>query len=449
MGFATSPSTSKAVRSTSASGYEEGILAGFLARPDYASSVVLSPSDFSTEASAAVFEIIRRTTKPTPVVITEELARAGKPMDAALLHKLFAVKPEHVTKDEIDEYARQIRRDAVGRRMYRKVMQSSDLLRDGQIEDSIEHLSQTLFRANEELLTGEDPDVLAIVNRMRNQKPQVFFKSGLDVIDAATMGMRHGHVWVVSAPFKRRKTTVALHIAKSVLDQGKSVAYIALEDDDATFAQSLMANVGDFGLRYFDQDPKIIPQAIKAKMDFAEKWIQDKKFRVYDAKYGVHNFANVPAIIRNDKLKFDTDLVIIDYVQAWAEEYEKITPIVQTLLKTAAETEVCLLELSQMSGDVIRNGSPKGVFSTKGTTTFGQACHVGIELRYDKDRAPRKASIVRFPHDLGSAAEIGIHLKIARRAANQWTFLVINPESGKVYEQNTMPLYPSKPGEID
>lgn len=245
-------------------------------------------------------------------------------------------------------------------------------------------------------------------------------------------------------------TTVALHIVKTVLEQGRSVAYVALEDDDVSFAQRLMGMAVNCPSDWFDIPAhRRIPQ-MQQKVDAGLDWAKDKKFRVYDAKDGVHHFPTALALMRADKLKFDTDLVVADFLQAWDERFEELTDITQKLAKFALETRVALLELSQISGETMKNGPIKGYLASKGTQAIGQLCHLGMELRYDESRpSPSHQGPVTDPKQHGSISEIGVHLKVARKAPSTWDFLIIEPSTGMVVEQNPYPTFPSKPGALD
>lgn len=432
-----------------ATNYEVGLLAGLLARPELAQSVLLSSTDFSYSAAGDVFDVVRNISNPTVVALTAELTKQKKPIDRTLLSTIFAVKDPEVDEEILAQYAEQIRKAATTRRLHQRVQGASELLKDGKLDEATGALSRALLSASEEMISGADPTAQAIVGRMGDGSDGDVFDSGLRLIDAVTGGLRRGHIWVISGIYGRRKTTVALNIVRHVLEQGKSVAYIALEDDDVSFAQVLMAQALDFNVHFFEVAPQNRTADMQAKIDAGLAWISDKRFRVYDAKKGVHNWHNLPQIIRADKLKYDTDLVVVDYVQALGNKYEVLSEVAHMLQRTAQENAVCMLELSQISGDDIKHGPTKGILPTKGATDFAQAAHVGLIVRYDKDRAKPKQHIVKWPHDLGSQAEIGIHMVKARRAANQWAFLAVNPESGLIHDQYASPLYPSEPGKVD
>jgi replicative DNA helicase len=440
--------------------------------PEYSKLVPLEPEDFVDPRNGLIFKTIRdmlgQKLDVTPITIIPQLEQCGFSTGIDYLERVYDISVAVHDVEAVKARAGKIREGHIRREMIKKLERSVESLANPttDLQDEIGEISEVLTEGGKGLLGRDDPTVDEIIKRAHSQTKGIRFPSGLLGIDAnlTAHGMRHGHVWTILAPYKGWKTAASLNIVNMLLENGRSVSYVALEDNDIAFTEVLTALHSGVPLHViedFHVDKVPPPLRYAQALQDAEDWLStqvQKSFRVYDAKYGVHNWKTFSTMVALDKQLYNTDVVVVDYLQAWSEDHEGLSQVAQMLVKVAAEHQVCLLVLSQMSNDSIKNGTGN-MLATKGSGSIGQATHVGIEIKYDREKCWGKfdkgieadllaAKVQHFLSYTGGpggtasdVVEIGLWLKTVRRGKVTKTYLLIDPVSQKVILQSDSPRF--------
>jgi len=453
---------------------EAQFVAILIARPEFAKAVQLDETDFQDIQNAAIFQALQQIKVDVSTLTLAEQIKARIPdFDIDYLEHVSFLDVEDASLEQIQERANAIRQERVRQVSSSRLRAALTALADpgNDVQMALTSINNVVMDASQRILGQAKPTAPDILERAYQQKVGKRFPSGLTGIDSnlTSEGMRHGQVWILSASYKAGKTTVALNICDSLLRQGKSAAYICLEDTDISFTEVLEGIHSGVKIKEIEdlhagaKALKDLPVKQAAALTDTEAWLRTEvkeRWRVYDATYGVHDYRRFPTLVASDKILYDTDVVVIDYLQAWTEDRETAEKVAQMLVKVAAERQVCILALSQMSNDNIRNGSHAAMLGTKGSGAYGAAAHVGMELVYDPDNSTvqvddailKDINATGVQHFLGLDAgpplagsrkktgpseltEIGVWLKAVRRGRRGHTILLMDRQSGKIYLQ--------------
>ena len=243
-------------------------------------------------------------------------------------------------------------------------------------------------------------------------------------------------------------------MVNSVIKQGQSVAYFGLEDTDITNTTALMAC--HFGLpeRFFEANyAKSADTEMNKRLGEALDWASElgPRWRVYDRKHGIADWRRFASMVMADKMRYNTSLVVVDHIQCWSQDFEKLSEISNMLVNIAQQANVTILCLSQVSNESLRHGTPEGMLAAKGTGALGALAHVGIEMyraagECDFQATPPVMQMLKQSgYDkflaLGNwVSEIGINMKVVRNGQPNKFFVLFEPWSGKILAEYTNPF---------
>ncbi|MFH1212408.1 MAG: DnaB-like helicase C-terminal domain-containing protein [Candidatus Woesearchaeota archaeon] len=228
----------------------------------------------------------------------------------------------------------------------------------------------------EELSTIEDtftkketglPDILCELSEEAKTGRKKGFRTGIEGIDKTTERLKKGHLWVIGGYTGRGKTTLALQIAISALKEIGRIDYITLEMtakqlmDRLVWLNRCVNGVGfDDSINEISRFPIVVTEGLFSTRDI-EAHINSKSKQV--------------------------DVFVVDFLQnvtGGEREYDRINDAIRTFQKLALSCNVCILVLSQISNEGVRNESD--VMAFKGSGTIGACADVAIEIRRDKKR---------------------------------------------------------------
>ncbi|MCL5318826.1 MAG: DnaB helicase C-terminal domain-containing protein [Thaumarchaeota archaeon] len=430
-------------------GIEDILVASLLGAPEYIKALVLETKAFQPKNKVIVDGLKSGISNPL------ELNSRAKELNIDIvehLHFLLGIQPDQVELSDIHRLQNALNEDRVRASLLSGVSKITNLIKDKKkdVSESLTEMSRLVTLANKQLLGSVNPEGTAILNRARLVMSGQRFSSGFKTLDASTNGMKHGHIWLVVGPYKSYKTRTVLHCIDKNLEQGKSIAYIALEDSDVAFTNALIAvhsftpefnveevhNAGYSGGDEYEKD-------ILA----ADKWLESAKWRVYDQKHRVHNWSNFPNLVASDKMQYDTDIIVVDFIQHWTEKREDLEAISTMLGQVAAENQVCIIALSQMSNESIKFGTVSNMLGTKQTGSLGAICHVGIEVRhsYEKNTLNAPAELVSSLNDIKipvgmPLSELEIWVKTIRRGKPTKFYVFAEPWSGRMFYEHDNPV---------
>ena len=185
----------------------------------------------------------------------------------------------------------------------------------------------------------------------RTDLPELPF--GIESLDELTRGLWKGKLTVLAARSSQGKTSFALQTAWNLADNGKTIAFLTLEDDREEIVERLwchVAGVDNQSLRRGElppEDPVLIDLFDKIKLLVLDN-------------YGY----NLPEIARVvDVLKPKPDVLVVDYAQMVDDdhvesEYRAISLFVRHLKLFAEQNEIAVLLCSQINRQGAQEGRP-------------------------------------------------------------------------------------------
>lgn len=443
--------------------YECLLIAALIASPELIGTVAVEPKVFTDTRYRAAFEVLSllKNGDANPATICQELENKGwKNVETVkFVSTLVGIFPDPPGIDKVEFYAAKTN-EAYGKRtLATKATSLLKEIRDPAVplSENISTLGHLAVSAQQNAYDLKDPTGEGIVSRLMDQLGKgtpPSFPSGLTYLDAAlaSRGIKQGQVWFVVGNYGSFKSRTALHIADTAIGEGKSVCYFGLEDDELVYSVALMA--AHFGIpeRNFERHFSGEETSSDNQIGKAINWLVDvgKRWRVYDRAWNIGDWKRFAPAVQADKLKFGTNLVILDHVQLWATEYKDLAAIANMLMDTAQQAQVGLVVLSQVSNETMRNGAPANMLPTKGSGDFGAIAHVGFEVIKTKDtefdatqpvlEALEANGTLKYLNKGKIVDEVGVRTRKIRKGNPNTFYLLFDPFSGKVLYQSTAPF---------
>lgn len=170
------------------------------------------------------------------------------------------------------------------------------------------------------------------------------------------------------------KSLFGATIFKNIATQGSKSAYFSLEISNEMLVSRLMG-----------AESNISPIKIMIKMLEEEEAKKKEKARAELAAYdelmffydNLYTLGDIKKEIETNKY----DFVVIDFIQNIMlnkpDEYERLSTIALELQKLAKSANVCILALSQLSNQTIRE-KKKDIVEYKGSGSIGTVCDLGF-----------------------------------------------------------------------
>lgn len=239
----------------------------------------------------------------------------------------------------------------------------------------IDSLENKLVALREDSITKEAlrsigevaQDVVERHARRIHDKDETFrVMSGISDLDGMMGGLHRGELTVLGGMTGTGKTSVAMHIARSVARTGWSVLHFSLE---MTPEQTMN--------RFFIGDAGIAPEKLRIggleecdleKMsNYADKVKGRRYFFVYDASLTVESVRAQAHMLQRRNA---CDLVVVDYLQLLSRKPVKgetlenvISQNMRTLKMLASELNCAVLVVSQLNRELARRGGGVPILS--------------------------------------------------------------------------------------
>lgn len=195
------------------------------------------------------------------------------------------------------------------------------------------------------------------------------YKTGFEVLDKVTDGLRKGTVTRLSAYANTGKSKFSYHLTNNLLKQWAKVLYFSLEVNAREVALNLSAN-------FFTKDYYTISKGREIP-DFGSYpieslWIVDN----------VRSMTGIERVV--SKLK--PDCVFIDFVQNVVTEdrteYERMTNVAVSIQNMAVRENVMVFDLSQVSNEW-KDYSRGWVIPSKGSGALAHSADISLILTKD------------------------------------------------------------------
>jgi hypothetical protein len=445
--------------------YELLLLAALLASPEYVASTPLEGNAFGDARCRSIYEVMQflKDGDLNEATICQELQNKGwSNVESVKFVSTLNGLTEYVKPESIEFYCQRIN-DAYGKRVLSgKVAKVLTQIKDSAVPlgDNIAALGELAIGSQLGTMDFRDPTGAGIVKRLfesaeKGIKPA--FASGLPLVDRALTigGVAPEEMWVLSGQYKGYKSRIAMHMCDTAISQGKSVSYFALEGNEMTFSTSLMAAHFGIGKKWFYAAYRNEKTPRDADLFKAHDWLAHEvgnRWRVYDRKQGIgSNWKRFAPRLMADKMKYGTDLVILDHLQLYSRDYKVLSEVVNMLMDVVSQAEVAMVVISQVSNQDLREGFIPGMFSTKGTGDLAALANVGLEVQKPEnadftasERVMQMLSaqgMDKYVNSQRLLSEVALTLKIVREGNTPQTSCIFEPFSGKMLCQMETPVH--------
>lgn len=184
----------------------------------------------------------------------------------------------------------------------------------------------------------------------RKAEPELPF--GIKILDDLTRGIPQNKITIIAARATEGKTSIGLQTAVNLANNGKTVAFLSLEDDRESLVERIYCQQMRVDQYKLTHESQIDP--------VAETIFDRLKLLILD-DYG-YNFDELQNIVTT--LEPKPDVVFIDYVQMVEQskkesEYEAVSRFVRQAKIFAERYEVAVVLLSQINRAGARDGRPE------------------------------------------------------------------------------------------
>ena len=234
-----------------------------------------------------------------------------------------------------------------------------------------------------EISEAEVEDFIQTVEQ-NAQKELLGFKTSIYPLDAATSGFIGGETWAVSAPTGGGKTQIVSQMVNQVLLQNGRVMYLSLEMPTRRILARLVgANVARNPKKIIEGRSGMPPEMLRNKIRF----FQAQRIIVRD---DLLELTAIEKFVRDHIGRGEPlDVIVIDFLQNIAlkgvsMQIERMATAAVRLQALARETKTCVIVLSQLSNEAVRDKG-QGVMNFRYGNELGHAADVAIELVVNKD----------------------------------------------------------------
>lgn len=208
-----------------------------------------------------------------------------------------------------------------------------------------------------------------------NKKHIEVLPTGLNAIDASLEGgFLKKELVVLGGKTGGGKSLLGATIFYNVASKGYKCAYFSLEISDEMLVSRLVgarANISPTRVMITQLSDEDLEKKNEAKAELA---VYEEFMYFYD---DVYELSAIEKEIKDNGY----DFVVIDFIQnimsKQPEEYERMSFVALSLQKLAKSSNTCILALSQLSNQLVRDRK-KDIVEYKGSGSIGTVCDLGF-----------------------------------------------------------------------
>lgn len=330
-------------------------------------SDLLTPDDFyrpmHADIFAAAMHLFEQREPIDLITMRQEIEQRGlaEKIPTATLARLQEEVPTTV---RVEYYAKAVANAARRRRLIAVAGKIAVAAQEEQDADAAEDRAMTELLATlssrrrgiDFLTPADQANVLTDLLERRQEGVSPGILTGLDSLDNATGGMRHGDLIVIAARPSAGKSSLAETIAENVAGQGYRVAFVSIEMDRDTVAHRFAARSGVIPVSALIRGPRHDAEW-SAAYTLAEA---RGKLPLYLFDAASASSTSIRAGILREQLKlgFPFDLIVVDYLQLIKDPLvkgqnsaDRIGMISGAMKSLARELRVPVILLSQLNRD--------------------------------------------------------------------------------------------------
>lgn len=385
---------------------------------------------------AAVLALLRENIVPNVYTVAD---RAGLALETLQdIARPYNTKASREVLYLCDIVAREYRKRSV----QQALAEAQDMLaaNPDDLDGYATHVMQMISTASDRK-TLRDPAIAAVTERLdvdiaAAQDGMAGYETGLPWLDDKTGGLQKAHVWVLAAPYKGRKTSLARNLILPALRQGAGVDWFALEGSQTASAAALQAMLATDRLRQWGQmteaglSETYVMRGMRTPVQQealaeARRELNGFNLRIYDGRDRISSAERIATLVKRDQLVADMRIFVVDFLQRLGtgklfDRMEAATNVLQTLIQESGVTGILITQLNESAIWTMRDDGDESYSpGVKGGGDVPAAADYLITTRYRSD-APEM---------------LGVNLKLARFAQPGKCNYGINPSSGLILQQ--------------
>jgi len=296
------------------------------------------------------------------------------------------------TGSHIANYAKIVKDKSLRRQLLKAQSDNESDIYDESVDVNkvIAHTQERLFAVNP--LKQKSDDIHTIMQDLESvqvtyaEKYQegnniIGYSTGMKRLDNSNDGVQRGHFWVIGGWHGTGKTSFALNIVNSLLEQDVGVGIISLEMGQVQLVSKIM------GIRALTSSMKILKgkydDEMSEKILHAKKFLSDKTIEIHIQ----HDIDRIKMQIRKDFYTKGIHVFLVDYIQKIQHEKiynetELMSKVSIELANLCQELNVCIILLSQISNEAQKGGGAGAGY--KGSGTIEASADMAIRLKRDK-----------------------------------------------------------------
>lgn len=365
---------------------EQMLIGSLILKPDNFFSVadVVSVEDFASRPAALCFQAIQEMiAAKKPINISSLFFVTGDPTWVGTATDVPGIVASHIL------LAEKVAEGGKVRRIEKMLSHAKNTLRSFGSDMALQEIQKIYRDETGKKLKGAD--VVSVVSRFKDvvaenrKRGSVGIPTGFDNLEKDHIAYQQGHLWVIGAWTSTGKTAWAVEAIKRVFwHANPTVAIFSTEMTEEQNISRLLANMSTVSSH------KIlggrVDDAALEQVEKKQRWIESRRFHVYDQVRNVTDLANQcrKIVLQHGNL----DVVFIDFIQnirkkGCSSTYEMMKEIAVDLQDLAKELRCCIVCLSQIPTGAAKEDA--GILEFKGAGEIAAAADLGVLLKKDKN----------------------------------------------------------------
>ena len=403
--------------------------------------VLDDPDDFQEQLHrsiyTAIIDLTREDIVPNIHTVSE---RTRIPIEALQeISKRFNTK----ANKEVRYLAEVVAREATWRRINEALDSAKELAAEKPTDiEGFVFLSVEMITSTSESKDERDPAVPSVNERLDGEIQQfaalrdgelIGYTTGLKWLDIKAGGLSPSHMWVISAPYKGRKTSLLRNFIVDACSAGASFDVMALEGDQNSTAASLRAMVATdiLAAQGLTEEMALSELMVKRGMhtreqrdalEKARKIVDGWNLRIYDGHDRISAVESIAYKVKRDKFLHGLNIIALDYIQLLGDGklFERLEHSTHIMQRLAVEEGITVILLAQLNESTIWSmGKPEESYSpgVKGGGDVPAAADFLLRTTYNGNETPDR---------------LGLQMKLARHAQPGEIEYKINKQSGRI-----------------
>lgn len=288
-----------------------------------------------------------------------------------------------VKSDGIEQEALILREYYLLRELHKlNLMTMEDIRKKKDYKSISEDIERKILELNDKTKEKNRPEIKEIISKMRmldRDREEIKSIPVLDVkLQEYLPAYYAGHCIMIGGYTSVGKSTYLMQLVKEMCEAGASVLIFSTEDSQSEKTNKIISNYSNISQR--NLMTWNISTFDREAYDEAMGIVNNFDLRIYD---DVFSLESIRMKIKRGKMQGKVDIVCLDYIQGLSLRgsiYEQMSHAIHELYRMARELDVCMVVLSQVSNESMRNEDSK-MIGLKGAGELSSVPDMVIELK--------------------------------------------------------------------